>query len=609
MWKYPTVGKMATRRRQEALFQYVVAGQRPISTTVQHLHQIPTQPPAFNETNATGGVQGIEEGWTEVTRRRPRGIHTERRIPPKLNKQIELLKAQGRCFRCLDRGHKKLQCRNSIRCIKCRGYGHTSRKCVAPGAPPINPAHSPSHSHTIPPAHTPPVNTNHENPSASIHQPATSQSVTMDLDNWETLPMLSPNTLPARGPPLKVFFPPNDNMRSPNLLLDRSAVVLLGPGADIVGQLPRRIAAAIGTTFGCHPDAFKISTLEPAAGDLLVEFPSNVLRNMAVDVGVFMIARGIEVQLRPWTPNMHMVRDPMTHRARIRLRNFPMQYWNFHDVNHLISGFGYTICMTPVISNDNFDTLRVLVACYDPTTIPPSVELHKDPRSKVVHIDLEGWLHNLSPSLQTLSEDEGERASSNLGPHRHRHHNRQPGSWPTAPYGRHNEANTRHPQPTGGSGSTTLDLTGEVQLLKRRDPLPQQQPIQPLPPRVSPGNDACIITRTEPINWQISSQTWDRVQLHATNAKGETFNAEFLVPSMRSLCRLSSLILAWERDLSKRVQLNENCTILFPASTHDTRDTRPIFEITNTLPTDLQRQNDKLEGHEAQWLQCIRQPS
>lgn len=118
----------------------------------------------------------------------------------------------------------------------------------------------------------------------------------MDFENWETISMLSSDLIQARAPPLKIFFPPNDGLCSPNTMLDRSAVVLLGPRAELVNQLSHRIASAIATTFGCNPGEFKVYTVASEVGDYLVEFPSNVLRNLAVHVGVFMVARGVEIQ-------------------------------------------------------------------------------------------------------------------------------------------------------------------------------------------------------------------------------------------------------------------------------------------------------------------------
>lgn len=95
----------------------------------------------------------------------------------------------------------------------------------------------------------------------------------MDFENWETAPMLSLDLIQRRASELSIFFPPNDDLQSSNTLLDRSAIVLLGPRAATVSQLPLRIVNAIATTFECHPDEFKVETLHPIEGDLIVEFP------------------------------------------------------------------------------------------------------------------------------------------------------------------------------------------------------------------------------------------------------------------------------------------------------------------------------------------------
>lgn len=192
---------------------------------------------------------------------------------------------------------------------------------------------------------------------------------------------------------LRIFFPPNDDLTPPNTLLHRSAVVLVGPGVHF-RQMPHRIANALAASLGRHPAEFTVSQIEPAYGDFLVTFTSNIMRNIAVYQGVFMIAQGVEVQLRAWTPNLSMVRDPTTHMVRLRLRGVPLTYWNLPHVNHLISGFGYVVRLAPVITNGNFDSLRVLVACYNPVHVPPALWLTKDPFSRIVHVEIEGWINN-----------------------------------------------------------------------------------------------------------------------------------------------------------------------------------------------------------------------
>ena len=214
------------------------------------------------------------------------------------------------------------------------------------------------------PSSPPPSNTTPIQPLPQTfppHPQAKLPPLEMDLENWETIPMLGPELVQPCAPQLRVFFPPNDDISSPNTILDRSAVVLLGPGAATVNQLHRRITSVIANTFGCHTEEFKISPLNPETGDLLLEFPSKVLRNIAVHVGVYTVARGVDIQLRAWTTSINMARDPTTHKARITIHGLPMQYWNFIGVSRLICGFGYPEIMRPVITNCNFESLKVLI--------------------------------------------------------------------------------------------------------------------------------------------------------------------------------------------------------------------------------------------------------
>lgn len=89
------------------LYSQVVIGRRPVPISTEQLHQAAAQPPVFNGTSANRGVDDIDECWIKITKRKARRFKTERKIQPKLNKQMELLKASGRCYRCLNRGHTK----------------------------------------------------------------------------------------------------------------------------------------------------------------------------------------------------------------------------------------------------------------------------------------------------------------------------------------------------------------------------------------------------------------------------------------------------------------------------------------------------------------------
>ncbi|KAF3325582.1 Zinc knuckle [Carex littledalei] len=129
--------------------------------------------------NHPGEEESIDEGSITVTRRKHCSLEKKRKSAPKLNKHIELLKAQGRCYRCLDRGHTQFQCRNDIRCNNCHGIGHMSRACTV----------QKNLSTSTPPAFQRTTFLTKQNPKTETNQ------YTMNLDNWETMPMLSPSLI------------------------------------------------------------------------------------------------------------------------------------------------------------------------------------------------------------------------------------------------------------------------------------------------------------------------------------------------------------------------------------------------------------------------------
>lgn len=90
---------------------------------------------------------------------------------------------------------------------------------------------------------------NNKPPSSAIkthtQQQDTPPSKCMNLENWETMPMEDlTEIIQARAAPLKIFFPPNNDLRPPSTLLHRSAVVLLGQQVCL-GQMPFCIANSI----------------------------------------------------------------------------------------------------------------------------------------------------------------------------------------------------------------------------------------------------------------------------------------------------------------------------------------------------------------------------
>ena len=72
------------------------------------------------------------------------------------------------------------------------------------------------------------------------------------------------------------------------------------------------------------------------------------------------------------------------------LHGVPLQNWNMDDLDNLLSGICHVVKMAPVFINDNFSTLRVLVACHNPVLIPATLLMTTNPYKTLVTVELEG---------------------------------------------------------------------------------------------------------------------------------------------------------------------------------------------------------------------------
>ena len=223
------------------------------------------------DSTSTDEEQG-KNPWILVSRRKHRGLNSKGQKQHTRSRHATLMMEQKRCFKCLQRGHTQFQCRNGVICLNCKGIGHIARMCTTKGPTPrkLKPPTFTTQPHAKLPRLT--------HTAEAQQHPALSNKI-MDLEYWETMAMQAPAEIAQRAAPVKIF-PPNDDMRPPNTLLHRSAVVLLGPNGNLT-QMPFRIANSLATSLGRHPKEFTVSETDPSFGDYLVTFTSNMLRNMA----------------------------------------------------------------------------------------------------------------------------------------------------------------------------------------------------------------------------------------------------------------------------------------------------------------------------------------
>lgn len=187
-------------------------------------------------------------------------------------------------------------------------------------------------------------------------------------------------------------MPVREGFHLTNELLERAAVVHMGPNCN-ERTLPHRLATTLAAQLHCHPRDFKIGKLDRSTGHFLVAFPTVDMRNHAMHVGVFAIDHNAHVQLAEWKPSLGMTYDPISYKACLILRALPLNAWNIIDLDHFLAGIGHVLKHAPVFVNDNFDTLRVLISCHNPASIPPTLLYTGNPYSTTVFIEVKGWLH------------------------------------------------------------------------------------------------------------------------------------------------------------------------------------------------------------------------
>ncbi|KAF3319926.1 hypothetical protein FCM35_KLT21813 [Carex littledalei] len=251
--------------------------------------------------------QSLEGGWTLVSRKRiHRSIKTQpKKVHPELKKHKQVLMEDNRCFKCLSEGGKQSACRDVIRCLKCKAYGHIAGRCKA----------------TKLAIKRPPVLNKDEGKIEEQNHPK--QQTNMDIRNteWETMELLPPSLVEGRPGTMRVYLPPREHYASYGVL-DYSAVVMAGPHrAD--PYLAQRISTALAGHYDLHPRDFRVTAPDNTIGDLLVEFPYNDTCREVVHEGFFILTNDTEVQIDRWTLALGMVRHSMPYRARVKLYDVP----------------------------------------------------------------------------------------------------------------------------------------------------------------------------------------------------------------------------------------------------------------------------------------------
>lgn len=164
-------------------------------------------------------------------------------------KEYEKAFNEGRCFRCLLKGHKRNQCREPIRCFKCKKLGHKSSWCKAEReSEVIKPTREYHSATTIPTKTYAQAVTQHKEPVQQAKQTLPAYK-TKPKQQTSSNRVTMEDFLDVRPEESHVFMPTTDELRPQNEYLRVTGMVVMVQGAsdpNMAGSIARRFARQFG---------------------------------------------------------------------------------------------------------------------------------------------------------------------------------------------------------------------------------------------------------------------------------------------------------------------------------------------------------------------------
>ncbi|CAN6380530.1 unnamed protein product [Urochloa humidicola] len=249
------------------------------------------------------------ESWTTVkSRRRRRNGEVNAPVKsrcPTTKRSSQPATANGnlsvsfkdKCYRCLARGHFAAQCRDPVKCIKCKRSCHKAWQCPSKRS-----------SSTQLPAPPPPP-------------------PCLDLSNFPPLvrpAMASPGDPSARPTEeYAVASSTRDMERELERLTTNAVVVWLGKDRPTVGT--DVIKRAFCTRFAVRPDNITVAQHFPE--DFFVDFKHHHHRDAAVELRDFPYGN-LDIRVRPWQLPVHGDSCDLKYHVRLCLEGIPLHAWN-----------------------------------------------------------------------------------------------------------------------------------------------------------------------------------------------------------------------------------------------------------------------------------------
>lgn len=311
----------------------------------------------------------------------------KRKNPPKggfvadeIQKAYHIAFKERRCFRCLSKSHKKAQCREPLRCFKCKHLGHQMGRWTKK----TNPS-------DLSIKEDPRVHCRVKKPSeqAQTYAQVVKQQFQTNTEPAREMQMEPEPFADARPDERNVFTPAREYLRPQNEFLDRTAMIVMVQGPPLP-DLPRDIARSFARHHGWQWQDYHVMPAREAP--FLVICPGPNLKDAIVNGGVYTVRPGIQVRAVEWGIDLNMAYDPPPFEAWVKLTYLPLQAWNTIDLRKVTTEIGHITAIIPYgrpAGHYRHIILRVL--CEDPATIPMHIKYHEGDLATRIRVRLLSW--------------------------------------------------------------------------------------------------------------------------------------------------------------------------------------------------------------------------
>ena len=340
-----------------------------------------------------------------------------------------LKRLAGRCFKCLASDHLVADCRDPVRCLRCRRSGHTSSSC---------PARRPR---TI----SPNLRSRLKFPPESIHSRIT----------FPPLPSTSKPTTPSTLDAVEMEHTPGFPSRRPTLgrtalvmtdAMSRAAARLLAHAVEVTmpeeGYRPSTLEVAYALSGQLHVPRLNIRVSRRNSDTFLAEFKMAPERDRAVGRGSIDIG-GSSLPIRPWRSVGGAVERVWWYHAKVTLEKVPMEAWN-EDGVRLILGDSCILDRLDSYSveREQSEFLTCWVWMEDPDDLPRAVELSLFAAGAGRAFDINGFP---SPTRIPASPPVGKKGESAILVHLAGYEDWRPRSPEAVPSGTSSETGSSSP--------------------------------------------------------------------------------------------------------------------------------------------------------------------